>query len=70
MTDELMLFPAPCSLHCCAGGMVGASNTMKSAQSPFCTDLAQAGESPRWEWLTIGSVFAAFAWLVGSALLS
>ena len=27
-------------------------------------------ESPRWEWLTIGSVFAAFAWLVGSALLS
>jgi len=27
-------------------------------------------ESPRWEWLTVGSVFAAFAWLVGSALLS
>jgi membrane protein len=27
-------------------------------------------ESPRWEWLTVGSVFAAIAWLVGSALLS
>jgi membrane protein len=27
-------------------------------------------ESPRWEWLTVGSVFAAVAWLVGSALLS
>ena len=27
-------------------------------------------ESPRWEWLTAGSVFAAVAWLVGSALLS
>jgi membrane protein len=27
-------------------------------------------ESPRWEWLTAGSVFAAIAWLVGSALLS
>jgi membrane protein len=27
-------------------------------------------ESPRWEWLTVGSGFAAVAWLVGSALLS
>ena len=27
-------------------------------------------ESPRWEWHTVGSVFAAVAWLVGSALLS
>ena len=27
-------------------------------------------ESPRWEWLTPGSVFAAVGWLVGSALLS
>jgi membrane protein len=27
-------------------------------------------ESPRWEWLTAGSGFAAVAWLVGSALLS
>jgi membrane protein len=27
-------------------------------------------ESPRWEWLTVGSGFAAIAWLVGSALLS
>ena len=25
---------------------------------------------PRWQWLTVGSVFAAVAWLVGSALLS
>jgi membrane protein len=25
---------------------------------------------PRWQWLTVGSVFAAIAWLVGSALLS
>lgn len=27
-------------------------------------------ESPRWEWLTVGSGFAAVAWLVGSAVLS
>ena len=27
-------------------------------------------ESPRWEWLSVGSVVAATAWLVGSALLS
>jgi membrane protein len=27
-------------------------------------------ESPRWEWLSVGSVTAAIAWLVGSALLS
>src|SRR6476620_128388 len=27
-------------------------------------------ESPRWEWLSVGSVTAATAWLVGSALLS
>jgi membrane protein len=27
-------------------------------------------ESPRWEWLSVGSAFAAIAWLVGSALLS
>jgi membrane protein len=27
-------------------------------------------ESPRWEWLTLGSGFAAVAWLVGSAVLS
>ena len=27
-------------------------------------------ESPRWEWLSVGSVIAATAWLVGSALLS
>jgi membrane protein len=27
-------------------------------------------ESPRWEWLTAGSSFAAIAWLGGSALLS
>jgi membrane protein len=27
-------------------------------------------ESPRWEWLSVGSVVAAAAWLVGSALLS
>jgi membrane protein len=27
-------------------------------------------ESPRWEWLSVGSVTAALAWLVGSALLS
>jgi membrane protein len=25
---------------------------------------------PRWQWLSVGSVFAAFAWLAGSALLS
>jgi membrane protein len=25
---------------------------------------------PRWQWLTVGSVFAALAWLVSSALLS
>ena len=27
-------------------------------------------ESPRWEWLSVGSVTAAIAWLVGSALPS
>jgi membrane protein len=27
-------------------------------------------EQPRWEWLTVGSVLAAVAWLVSSALLS
>src|SRR3979490_1037357 len=27
-------------------------------------------ESPRWEWLSVGSAVAAIAWLVGSALLS
>ena len=27
-------------------------------------------ESPRWEWLSVGSITAATAWLVGSALLS
>ena len=27
-------------------------------------------KSPRWEWLSVGSVTAAIAWLVGSALLS
>ena len=27
-------------------------------------------EAPRWEWLSVGSVAAAVAWLVGSALLS
>jgi membrane protein len=27
-------------------------------------------ESPRWEWLSVGSVTAAIAWLAGSALLS
>src|SRR3954467_14450477 len=27
-------------------------------------------EAPRWEWLSVGSVTAAIAWLVGSALLS
>ncbi len=27
-------------------------------------------ESPRWEWITAGSAFAALAWLGGSALLS
>jgi membrane protein len=27
-------------------------------------------QSPRWEWLSVGSAFAAIAWLVGSALLS
>ena len=27
-------------------------------------------ESPRWEWITAGSAFAALAWLCGSALLS
>jgi membrane protein len=25
---------------------------------------------PRWEWLSVGSIFATFAWLAGSALLS
>ena len=25
---------------------------------------------PRWQWLSVGSVFAAIAWLAGSALLS
>ena len=27
-------------------------------------------ESPRWEWVSVGSAFAAVAWLAGSALLS
>jgi membrane protein len=27
-------------------------------------------EQPRWEWLSVGSVVAAFAWLASSALLS
>jgi membrane protein len=27
-------------------------------------------ESPRWEWISVGSAFAAVAWLGGSALLS
>ena len=32
----------------------------------FALDWTQA----RWQWLTVGSVFAAVAWLGGSALLS
>jgi membrane protein len=32
--------------------------------------LGPSRESPRWEWLSVGSVVAAIAWLVGSALLS
>jgi membrane protein len=32
--------------------------------------LGPSRESPRWEWLSVGSVTAAIAWLVGSALLS
>jgi membrane protein len=32
--------------------------------------LAPSRREPRWQWLTVGSVFAAAAWLGGSALLS
>jgi membrane protein len=31
---------------------------------------APSRREPRWQWLTVGSVFAAVAWLVSSALLS
>jgi membrane protein len=27
-------------------------------------------KEPRWQWISVGSVFAAFAWIVSSALLS
>src|SRR5436190_3168978 len=32
--------------------------------------FAPSRREPRWQWLTVGSVFAALAWLGGSALLS
>jgi membrane protein len=32
--------------------------------------FAPSRREPRWQWLTVGSVFAAVAWLVSSALLS
>jgi membrane protein len=32
--------------------------------------LAPSRREPRWQWLTVGSIFAAAAWLGGSALLS
>jgi membrane protein len=32
--------------------------------------LAPSREHPRWEWLSVGSAFAAIAWLASSALLS
>jgi membrane protein len=32
--------------------------------------FAPSRREPRWQWLTVGSVFAAVTWLVSSALLS
>ena len=32
--------------------------------------LAPSRREPRWQWLTVGSIFAAAAWLGSSALLS
>jgi membrane protein implicated in regulation of membrane protease activity len=32
--------------------------------------LGPSRREPRWQWITIGSVFAAVAWLISSALLS
>jgi membrane protein len=31
---------------------------------------APSRRAPRWQWITVGSVFATLAWLAGSALLS
>ena len=36
----------------------------------FLYRFGPSRESPRWEWITAGSAFAAVAWLGGSALLS
>jgi membrane protein len=32
--------------------------------------LGPSRREPRWQWISIGSVFAAIAWLISSALLS
>ena len=32
--------------------------------------MAPSRREPRWQWLTVGSIFAAAAWLGSSALLS
>ena len=57
----------PTLMDSCAGR---PCSSFSSPGSPSSTAMARTGGTARWQWVSVGSVFGAVTWIVGSYLFS